>query len=138
MENLIFCRETQIYKQFFYQEQFVKLYSKQAPEKEVKIYNALIFPDYMGDTVRTNKTKEGILRLCAVAAFDLHKDRTIGIWQVNLQKLIEGRISSDEEVQKRMPGHYGILDKNRQRLPADENKIKSVPLKLQPSCVCAV
>ena len=91
-----------IYKQFFYQEQFVKLYSKQAPEKEVKIYNALIFPDYMGDTVRTNKNKEGILRLCAVAAFDLHKDRTIGIWQVNLQKLIEGRISSDEEVQKRM------------------------------------
>ena len=35
-------------------------------------------------------------------SFDLHKDRTIGIWQVNLQKLIEGRISSDEEVQKRM------------------------------------
>lgn len=80
----------------------MKLYSKQAPEKEVKIYNALIFPDYMGDTVRTNKNKEGILRLCAVAAFDLHKDHTIGIWQVNLQKLIEGRISSDEEVQKRM------------------------------------
>lgn len=101
-ESYILPGNADIYKQFFYQEQFVKLYSKQAPEKEVKIYNALIFPDYMGDTVRTNKNKEGILRLCAVAAFDLHKDRTIGIWQVNLQKLIEGRISSDEEVQKRM------------------------------------
>lgn len=101
-ESYILPGNADIYKQFFYQEQFVKLYSKQAPEKEVKIYNALIFPDYMGDTVRTNKNKEEILRLYAVAAFDLHKDRTIGIWQVNLQKLIEGRISSDEEVQKRM------------------------------------
>ena len=71
-ESYILPGNADIYKQFFYQEQFVKLYSKQAPEKEVKIYNALIFPDYMGDTVRTNKNKEGILRLCAVAAFDLH------------------------------------------------------------------
>ena len=101
-ESYILPGNADMYKQFFYQEQFVKLYSERAPEKEVKIYNALIFPDYIGDTVRTNKNKEGILRLCAVLNFDLHKDRTIGIWQVNLQKLIEGRISSDEEVQKQM------------------------------------
>lgn len=101
-EAYILPGNADIYKQFFYQEQFVKLYLKRAPEKEVKIYNALIFPDYIGDTVRTNKNKEGILRLCAAVTFDLHKCRTIGIWQINLQKLIEGRISSDEEVQKQM------------------------------------
>lgn len=38
-----------IYKQFFYQEQMLRIY-EQAGQKDVCVYNFLIFPDHMKDT----------------------------------------------------------------------------------------
>ena len=38
-----------IYKQFFYQEQMLRIY-EQAGQKDVCVYNFLIFPDQMKDT----------------------------------------------------------------------------------------
>lgn len=38
-----------IYKQFFYQEQFQRIYEKEN-ESNVGVYNFLVLPDYLGDT----------------------------------------------------------------------------------------
>lgn len=38
-----------IYKQFFYQEQMLRIY-EQAGQKDVCVYNFLILPDHMKDT----------------------------------------------------------------------------------------
>ena len=63
-----------IYKQFFYQEQFQR------------VYNFLVLPDYLGDT---KDTKWGIIRQCAVIEFDYHQSQKIAILQVDIEKLVD-------------------------------------------------
>ena len=64
-----------IYKQFFYQEQFQRIYEKEN-ESNVGVYNFLVLPDYLGDT---KDTKWGIIRQCAVIEFDYHQSQKIAI-----------------------------------------------------------
>lgn len=74
-----------IYKQFFYQEQFQRIYEKEN-ESNVGVYNFLVLPDYLGDT---KDTKWGIIRQCAVIEFDYHQSQKIAILQVNIEKLVD-------------------------------------------------
>ena len=78
-------RNLDIYKQFFYQEQFQRIYEKEEEEK-VGVYNFLVLPDYLGDT---KDTKWGIIRQCAVIEFDYHQGQTIAVLQVNIAKLVD-------------------------------------------------
>ena len=70
-----------IYKQFFYQEQFQRIYEKEN-ESNVGVYNFLVLPDYLGDT---KDTKWGIIRQCAVIEFDYHQSQKIAILQVDIE-----------------------------------------------------
>lgn len=74
-----------IYKQFFYQEQFQRIYEKEN-EMNVGVYNFLVLPDYLGDT---KDTKWGIIRQCAVIEFDYHQSQKIAILQVDIEKLVD-------------------------------------------------
>lgn len=74
-----------IYKQFFYQEQFQHIYEKEN-ESNVGVYNFLVLPDYLGDT---KDTKWGIIRQCAVIEFDYHQSQKIAILQVDIEKLVD-------------------------------------------------
>ncbi|RHR91807.1 hypothetical protein DWW38_03205 [Coprobacillus sp. AF15-30] len=74
-----------IYKQFFYQEQFQRIYEKEN-ESNVGVYNFLVLPDYLGDT---KDTKWGIIRQCAVIEFDYHQIQKIAILQVDIEKLVD-------------------------------------------------
>lgn len=74
-----------IYKQFFYQEQFQRIYEKKN-ESNVGVYNFLVLPDYLGDT---KDTKWGIIRQCAVIEFDYHQSQKIAILQVDIEKLVD-------------------------------------------------
>lgn len=74
-----------IYKQFFYQEQFQRIYEKEN-ESNVDVYNFLVLPDYLGDT---KDTKWGIIRQCAVIEFDYHQSQKIAILQVDIEKLVD-------------------------------------------------
>lgn len=74
-----------IYKQFFYQEQFQRIYEKEN-ESNVGVYNFLVLPDYLGDT---KDTKWGIMRQCAVIEFDYHQSQKIAILQVDIEKLVD-------------------------------------------------
>ena len=74
-----------IYKQFFYQEQFQRIYEKEN-ESNVGVYNFLVLPDYLGDT---KDTKWGIIRQCAVIEFDYHQSQKIVILQVDIEKLVD-------------------------------------------------
>jgi len=74
-----------IYKQFFYQEQFQRIYEKEN-ESNVGVYNFLVLSDYLGDT---KDTKWGIIRQCAVIEFDYHQSQKIAILQVDIEKLVD-------------------------------------------------
>lgn len=74
-----------IYKQFFYQEQFQRIYEKEN-ESNVGVYNFLVLPDYLGDT---KDTKWGIIRQCAVIEFDYHQSQKIATLQVDIEKLVD-------------------------------------------------
>ena len=74
-----------IYKQFFYQEQFLRIYEKEN-ESNIGVYNFLVLPDYLGDT---KDTKWGIIRQCAVIEFDYHQSQKIAILQVDIEKLVD-------------------------------------------------
>lgn len=74
-----------IYKQFFYQEQFQRIYEKEN-ESNVGVYNFLVLPDYLGDT---KDTKWGIIRQCAVIEFDYHQSQKVAILQVDIEKLVD-------------------------------------------------
>lgn len=74
-----------IYKQFFYQEQFQHIYEKEN-ESNIGVYNFLVLPDYLGDT---KDTKWGIIRQCAVIEFDYHQSQKIAILQVDIEKLVD-------------------------------------------------
>lgn len=78
-------RNLDIYKQFFYQEQFQHIYEKEN-ESNVGVYNFLVLPDYLGDT---KDTKWGIIRQCAVIEFDYHQSQKIAILQVDIEKLVD-------------------------------------------------
>ncbi len=78
-------RNLDIYKQFFYQEQFQHIYEKEGIHN-VGIYNFLVFPDYLGDT---KGTKWEIIRQCAVIEFDYHHGQKIAVLQVDMEKLID-------------------------------------------------
>lgn len=74
-----------IYKQFFYQEQFQRIYEKEN-ESNIGVYNFLVLPDYLGDT---KDTKWGIIRQCAVIEFDYHQNQKIAVLQVDNEKLVD-------------------------------------------------
>lgn len=74
-----------IYKQFFYQEQFQRIYEKEN-ESNIGVYNFLVLPDYLGDT---KDTKWGIIRQCAVIEFDYHQNQKIAVLQVDIEKLVD-------------------------------------------------
>lgn len=74
-----------IYKQFFYQEQFQRIYEKEN-ESNIGVYNFLVLPDYLGDT---KDTKWGIIRQCAVIEFDYHQSQKIAVLQVDIEKLVD-------------------------------------------------
>lgn len=74
-----------IYKQFFYQEQFQRIYEKEN-ESNIGVYNFLVLPDYLGDT---KDTKWEIIRQCAVIEFDYHQSQKIAILQVDIEKLVD-------------------------------------------------
>ena len=74
-----------IYKQFFYQEQFQRIYEKEN-ESNIGVYNFLVLPDYLGDT---KDTKWGLIRQCAVIEFDYHQSQKIAILQVDIEKLVD-------------------------------------------------
>lgn len=74
-----------IYKQFFYQEQFQRIYEKEN-ESNIGVYNFLVLPDYLGDT---KDTKWGIIRQCAVIEFDYHQSQKIAILQVDIEKIVD-------------------------------------------------
>ena len=78
-------RNLDIYKQFFYQEQFQRIYEKEN-ETNVGVYNFLVLPDYLGDT---KDTKWGIIRQCAVIEFDYHQNQKIAVLQVDIEKLVD-------------------------------------------------
>ena len=78
-------RNLDIYKQFFYQEQFQRIYEKEN-ETNVGVYNFLVLPDYLGDT---KDTKWEIIRQCAVIEFDYHQSQKIAILQVDIEKLVD-------------------------------------------------
>lgn len=78
-----------IYKQFFYQEQLRQVYD-QAEREDVVVYNLLVLPDYLGDT----GTK--LMRICGMIYFKRHSSQMIGLLQVNIQKMIDDLIESNE------------------------------------------
>ena len=78
-------RNLDIYKQFFYQEQFQRIYEKEN-ESNIGVYNFLVLPDYLGDT---KDTKWEIIRQCAVIEFDYHQSQKIAILQVDIEKLVD-------------------------------------------------
>lgn len=78
-------RNLDIYKQFFYQEQFQRIYEKEN-ESNIGVYNFLVLPDYLGDT---KDTKWGIIRQCAVIEFDYHQNQKIAVLQVDIEKLVD-------------------------------------------------
>lgn len=78
-------RNLDIYKQFFYQEQFQHIYEKEN-EMNVGVYNFLVLPDYLGDVL---DTKWGIIRQCAVIDFDYHQCQKIAVLQVDIEKLVD-------------------------------------------------
>lgn len=103
-----------IYKQFFYQEQFQHIYEKENV-MDVGVYNFLVLPDYLGDT---NDTKWGFIRQCAVIEFDYHEGQKIAVLQVNLEKLIdiinEG-ITMEEDILAIFLGNKRIVPMNYEK-----------------------
>ena len=71
-----------IYKQFFYQEQLLRIYEK-AGQKDVCVYNFLILPDHMKDTGNS------FLRLCAEITFPYHEEQSIAVLQIDMDALID-------------------------------------------------
>lgn len=71
-----------IYKQFFYQEQLLRIYEK-AGQKDAFVYNFLILPDYMKDTGKN------LLRLCAEITFPYHEEQSITVLQIDMDELID-------------------------------------------------
>lgn len=65
-----------IYKQFFYQEQMLRIY-EQAGQKDVCVYNFLILPDHMKDTGNS------FWRLCAEITFPYHEEQSIAVLQID-------------------------------------------------------
>lgn len=101
-----------IYKQFFYQEQMLRIY-EQAGERNVDVFNFLILPDHPGDI------KAGILRQCATIEFPYHPGRSIAVLQINMDELIHACVKQDPE----------DLKKKREVLPhMVKNYKKVVPM----------
>ncbi len=71
-----------IYKQFFYQEQLLRIYEN-AGQTDVGIYNFMILPDHMNDT--GNK----LLRQCAEIKFPYHEEQSIAVLQIDMDALID-------------------------------------------------
>lgn len=74
-----------IYKQFFYQDVINVIYSQENMHN-VAIYNFIALPDYLGDA---SKTKYGLIRNCGVIRFKIHPEHTIGVLQVDIDRLID-------------------------------------------------
>ena len=71
-----------IYKQFFYQEQLLRIYET-AGQNDVRVYNFLILPDHINDT------GDKLLRLCANIKFRYHEEQSIAVLQINMDALID-------------------------------------------------
>lgn len=74
-----------IYKQFFYQDVINVIYSQENMHN-VAIYNFIALPDYLGDA---SKTKYGLVRNCGVIRFKIHPEHTIGVLQVDIDRIID-------------------------------------------------
>lgn len=93
-----------VYKQFFYQEQFRKLYDQNG-HADTRIYNFLVLPDYMGDT------EESLLRIGGRIMFDFYKEEQLQKLQEQLQALeqVSGEPKSDEQA-RRWEEIHALLD----------------------------
>lgn len=74
-----------IYKQFFYQDVINVIYN-QKNIQDVAIYNFIALPDFLGDA---SKTKYGLIRNCGVIKFMIYPEHTIGVLQVDIDKIID-------------------------------------------------
>jgi hypothetical protein len=81
-----------LYKQFFYQEQFGQIYRSEG-YSDVKIYNLFFFPDYLGDAQK-------LMRHCACVEFTTHPDHVIGVWQIRTDRLIDEILSGEFSVSR--------------------------------------
>ena len=84
-------RNMDIYKQFFYQEQFLRIYES-FEEQNVCVYNFLVLPDYMMDTGKN------VLRQCAFIPFAYHPEQSIAVLQVNMDALIDICAHNNQEL----------------------------------------
>ena len=82
-----------IYKQFFYQDVINVIYN-QKNIQDVAIYNFIALPDYLGDA---SKTKYGLIRNCGVIRFKIHPEHTIGVLQVDIDKIIDYLLLDNEK-----------------------------------------
>ncbi len=80
-----------IYKQFFYQEQMLRIY-EQAGQRDVCVYNFLILPDHMKDTGNS------FLRLCAEITFPYHEEQSIAVLQIDMDALIDVCVSDNRDL----------------------------------------
>ena len=80
-----------IYKQFFYQEQMLRIY-EQAGKKDVCVYNFLILPDHMKDTGNS------FLRLCTEITFPYHEEQSIAVLQIDMDALIDVCVSDNRDL----------------------------------------
>lgn len=104
-----------IYKQFFYQEQLKRLYEEE-DKQGIYIYNFLALPDYMEDT------EEKLLRLCSRIEFEYHPSN-IAVLQVNVSKLIKACSENDETIFEEQKKSMGpILHNNNEIHPMVSEK----------------
>lgn len=80
-----------IYKQFFYQEQMLRIY-EQAGQKDVCVYNFLILPDHM------KGTGNSFWRLCAEITFPYHEEQSIAVLQIDMDALIDVCVSDNRDL----------------------------------------
>lgn len=82
-----------IYKQFFYQEQLLRIYEN-AGQTDVGVYNFMILPDHMNDT--GNK----LLRQCAEIKFPYHEEQSIAVLQIDMDALIDVCVNDNKALIK--------------------------------------
>lgn len=88
-----------IYKQFFYQEQMLRIY-EQAGQKDVCVYNFLILPDHMKDTGNS------FWRLCAEITFPYHEEQSIAVLQIDMDALIDVCVSDNRDLIEKRTGSW--------------------------------
>lgn len=104
-----------IYKQFFYQEQFRRIYEAEGKEN-IAVYNLLVLPDYLGDT------KDKILRQCGTIGYRYHQEHTVAVLQVNVEKLIKACSNREESVREERERFMKLMLENNKKITALTSK----------------